>query len=62
MMKRNTTVTNSISQSEKLKRELAHFNDLDRTNPYALYNGGFEVDDDPANYYAKQSIKAVRLG
>jgi hypothetical protein len=60
-MKINERNTN-MPQSKKLKRELAHLLDLDRTNPYALYNGGFSPDEDPADYYAKQSIKAVRLG
>jgi hypothetical protein len=61
-MKRNKRSSNNIPVSQKLKRELAALNDLDRVNPYALYNGGFSPDDDPMDYYAKQSIKAVRLG
>jgi hypothetical protein len=61
-MKRNKRSSNNIPVSKKLKRELAALNDLDRINPYALYNGGFEPDEDAADYYAKKSIKAVRLG
>jgi hypothetical protein len=61
-MKRNKTITNNIPNSKKLKREITALNDLDLINPYALYNGSFESDEDPADYYAKQSIKAVRLG
>jgi hypothetical protein len=61
MMKNNKRNTN-MPHSQKLKRELTYLNDLEKTNPYALYNGGFSPDDDPMDYYAKQSIKAVRLG
>jgi hypothetical protein len=61
-MKRNKRSSNNIPVSQKLKRELTALNDLDRVNPYALYNGRFESDEDPADYYVKQSIKAVRLG
>jgi hypothetical protein len=60
-MKRNKRSSNNIPVSQKLKRELVALNDLDRINPYALYNGSFENDEDPADYYAKKSIKGVRL-
>lgn len=61
-MKNNKRSTNNISETKKIKRELAYLNDLDRVNPYALYNGGFSPNEDAMDYYAKSPIKAVRLG
>ncbi|MGC4375760.1 hypothetical protein WD019_02295 [Fictibacillus sp. Mic-4] len=48
---------NIIPDSRKSKRLI----ELDRINPYAAYNGGFQADEDPADYYTKALPKGVRL-
>ncbi|SET42842.1 hypothetical protein SAMN05216389_11139 [Oceanobacillus limi] len=49
-----------MTDSEKIKRDIDEY--ITKNHPQVVYEGTIPTDDDLADYYAIDTIKAVRVG